>query len=193
MTARTSVLLMLFTLAVCLLLIAVSTSNLRTAGTAADAAAARFTQVSSDAERVRVLRGRSQTIAAGEQPEQDIFRRVNETLAAAGLARTRVQSVNPAGDRALDTDSAGGAARRIQTVRVVLEPITLDELGAFLDRWRQDQALWTITGIDCSIASSRGVSVGSYRAALTASAVYIPSMSSKTSTITTITPASTSP
>lgn len=85
-----------------------------------------------------------------------------------GLRDITVRSVTPAGDRALESGSAGGPARRAQSVRIVLGPVTVDDLGAFLARWRQDQPLWTISAVD--LGSPRD---GSYQATLTASAVYV--------------------
>ena len=67
----------------------------------------------------------------------------------------------------------GAPASRVQTVRVVLEPVTLSELGSFLDRWRGEQSLWVVTGVELA-ATSPGGSDESYRATLTASAMYVP-------------------
>lgn len=162
MSRRAAILLYVLTLAAALLVVAVGAQRLRAAEARAHGAEAQFAQVKSDAERVLALRARVQTVAVGEQPQQDVFRRVNECLVEAGLAHVRVQSVNPGGDQSLD------GTRRVQTVRVVLEPLTLNELGALLERWRRDQALWTVTGVDLAATS------GAYRATLTASAVYVP-------------------
>jgi len=161
-TRRAAILLFTLSLAAALLVVAAGAQHSAAARARAHGAEARFAQVKADAARVLALRSRSQTVAAGEQPQQDVFRRVNESLAAAGLSHVRVQSINPGGDQSLD------GARRVQTVRIVLEPLTLDELGALLDRWRRDQALWTVTGVDLN---GKG---GAYRATLTASAVYVP-------------------
>lgn len=172
MTHRSALISVLLAAATALLIVSIGGARLRDAAARVGAAEATIAKVTLDAERTLSLRAQVQTVAAGEQPEQDTFRRVNDALAAAGLSRVRVQSVSPAGDRALDTGSVGGVSRRVQTVRIVVEPIALDELGAFLDRWRHDQALWTITGIDLATVSGRG-HAGAYRATLTASAVYI--------------------
>lgn len=179
MTRRAATLATLVALAAALLVVSIGGMRARAAAARAQAAEETFLRVRLEAERVLALRARAQTVAAGEQPQQDVFRRVNEALAAAGLTEARVQSVNAAGDQALETDPAGGAARRVQTVRVVLEPISLDELGAFLDRWRRDQALWTVTGVDLAATTGRGSGGGTYRATLTASAVYVPEGSAR--------------
>lgn len=173
MSPRAAALLVLLTLAVAVLAMAVGGARVRAGAADARAAEAAFAQVRRDAERVLALRARAQTVAAGELPQQDVFRRINEALAAAGLDQVRVQSVSPAGDRAIGTTGAGGVARRVQAVRIVLAPITLDQVGTFLDRWRRDQGLWTVTGVDLA-TESRGDAGGSYRATLTASAVYVP-------------------
>jgi hypothetical protein len=150
----------------------VLTGGAKLAGAAEQRRAAtdRLLQARADAERVLALRAVAQTVALGAQPQQDVFRRANGVLDGAGLVRTRVQSVNAAGDRALE--SAGTPARRVQSVRLVLEPMALGELGAFLDHWSRDQALWTIVGVDLQALVGRGASPGDYRATLTASAVY---------------------
>ncbi|MFG0243485.1 MAG: hypothetical protein ACF8R9_11935 [Phycisphaerales bacterium JB054] len=169
MTRRASIFLYTLSLAAALLVIAAGARQEAAARARAHGAEAQFAKVKADASQVLALRSKSQTVAAGEQPQQDVFRRVNETLAAAGLAHVRVQSVNPGGDQSLD------GARRVQTVRIVLEPLTLDELGALLGRWRRDQAPWTVTGVDLA---AKG---GTYRATLTASAVYVPTTLAGTS------------
>ncbi|MCC7389640.1 MAG: hypothetical protein IT431_12825 [Phycisphaerales bacterium] len=153
-------------LASALLAVALGAGRLRAADARADAAAAILTQVRVDAGRVLHLRARDQTVAPAAQPQQDVFRRVNETLAAAGLPQVAVRSVTPAGDRALE--HPGAPPRRAQSVRIALGPITPAELGAFLERWHAEQPLWTITAIDLTAPRQ-----GAYQAAISASAVYL--------------------
>lgn len=168
MTRRAATLWLAASLAAGLLIVALGAARLRTAERCAADADATLDQTRADAERVLALRTRTQTTAAGLQPQQDVFQQANQTTSAAGLRGVAVRSVTPAGDRALDAGSAAGPPRRAQSVRIVLGPITVHELGAFLTRWRQDQPLWTITAID--LASPRDAT---YQATLTASAVYI--------------------
>ncbi len=168
MTRRAATLWLAAVLAAGLLLIAVGAARLRAAEGRAGSAVAAFELARADGERVLALRSRTQTVAGGVQPQQDVFQRTNQTITAAGLRDAAVWSVTPAGDQALDAGGAGGPARRAQSVRIVLGPVTVDELGAFLDRWRRDQPLWTITAVE--LASPRE---GSYQATLTASAVYL--------------------
>lgn len=168
MTRRAATLWLAAALAVGLLLVAIGGARLRAAGHRATDAAGAFELARADAERVLTLRSQTQTVAAGLQPQQDVFQRVNRTITAAGLRGVGVRSVTPAGDRALEAGNAGGPARRAQSVRIVLGPITLDELGAFLVGWRRDQPLWTVSAVD--LGSPRD---GSYQATLTASAVYV--------------------
>lgn len=172
MTPRSAAWTITCTLAVCVLALSLSVRALSAATVRADDAKSRLVRVRDDGQRILVLRAQSQTVAAGEQPQQDIYQRVNQTLAATGLTHARVQSVNPAGDQALDTGRDGVPARRVQSARIVIEPLTLDELGSLLDRWRHDQPVWTVTGIDCTHATR--ASTEAYRITLTVSAVYIP-------------------
>lgn len=172
MTQRAAIWTIACTLVACALALSLSVRALSTAAARADNAEVRLIRVSHDGQRILALRAQSQTVAAGQQPRQDIYQRVNQALAAAGLTQARVQSANPAGDQALDAGQGGGAARRVQSARIVIEPLTLDELGSLLNRWRQDQAVWTITGIDCTHAAR--ASTDAYRITLTVSAVYIP-------------------
>ena len=167
MTRRAATLWLAASIASGLLILALGAARLRTAQHRAADAAAAHALARADAERVLALRTRTQTAAAGLQPQQDVFQQANQAIAAAGLRGVAVRSVTPAGDRALDAGSAS-PPRRAQSVRIVLGPITVHELGAFLTRWRQDQPLWTITAID--LASPRD---GTYQTTLTASAVYI--------------------
>ena len=172
MTPRQSVVILAVAAAFALLLVTLSVARAGSAAVAARSAEATLERVRAEAERVLVLRGRSQTVALGAQPQADAFQRVNETLAACGLASTRVESVTPSGDRPLPGNDVG-MNRRVQTFRVVLSPILPDELGSFLDRWRREHGLWTLTGIDLTPASGRGTPDGTFRATLTASAVYV--------------------
>jgi len=172
MTPRQSLTVLALTVAAASLTLALGAARTRGAQASADSARSTLEQVRSEAERVLELRGRSQTVAIGAQPQGDAFQLVNETLAACGLASTRVESVTPSGDRAL-SGSDGTSARRVQTFRVVLSPILLDDLGSFLDRWRREHRLWTVTGVDLTPASNRGAIDGTFRATLTASAVYL--------------------
>ncbi|MBK7406241.1 MAG: hypothetical protein IPJ41_16955 [Phycisphaerales bacterium] len=96
---------------------------------------------------------------------------MNSVLEAAGLREVQVQSVSPVGDQAIGGDGGPGVGRRVQTLRIVLEPVSLSELGAFLGRWRHDQALWIVTGVELGAAREGG----RYRATIIAGAVYVPS------------------
>ena len=188
MTRRSSILVIALALIGAMLVVAVGAGSSRTARARARESRARFAQVIADAERVIVLRASEQTVAAGEQPRQDVFRRVNDAIAACALSHVRVQSVSPAGDHALDD---ADTARRVQTVRIELESIAIADLGALLDRWRHDHALWTITGVELAAARTSGA----YHATLTASAVYIADAapSDAPARFPVSTPASTSP
>lgn len=172
MTPRQSVIVLVLSAALASLVVALTAARTSAAAVSARSAEATLEQVRTQAERVLDLRGRSQTVALGAQPQGDAFQRVNETLAACGLNSTRVESVTPSGDRALSGHDAA-SARRVQTFRVVLSPILLDELGAFLDHWRREHRLWTVSGVDMTPVSSRGGSDGAFRATLTAAAVYL--------------------
>ena len=172
MTPRHSLIVLVFTAALASLVVTLAAARTGTAVAAARSAEATLEQVRTQAERVLELRGRSQTVALGAQPRGDAFQRVSETLTACGLTSTRVESVTPSGDRALSGHDAA-SARRVQTFRVVLSPILLDELGSFLERWRHEHRLWTLTGVDLTPVSIRNASGGAFRATLTASAVYV--------------------
>ncbi|MDQ7012448.1 MAG: hypothetical protein Q9O74_00965 [Planctomycetota bacterium] len=172
-------------LAFAALLVVVGVGRLTGARQNTERAQQRLQHVRQDAERVLTLRATSQTVAAGEQPSQDVFQRVNRLLSETGLSHVRVQSVTPAGDRALDGreerggrggvgGGGGGGGHREQTVRVVLAPITTSELGNLLDRWQRTQTLWNIGSIDLLAARGRSNAIGSYTATLSASAVYVP-------------------
>lgn len=151
--------------AVVILAMLFGASRLSAAASRARDAEAGFERTRADARRVLMLRAMAQTVAVAAEPPQGVYRRMNESLVARGLSEVRVKSVVPAGDRALDRGAM--AARRVQTVRIVLEPMTLLELGAFLDHWRTSQPLWIITEVDLSAPRQ-----GAYRASITVSAVH---------------------
>ncbi|MFG0260601.1 MAG: hypothetical protein ACF8LK_09650, partial [Phycisphaerales bacterium JB041] len=171
-TLKQSVILLAFTAAVSMLMVAAAAARSSAAAAAASSAEATLQAVRSRAQRVLELRSRVQTVALGAQPQADAFHRVSETLSACGLTSTRIESVTPSGDRTLPGDDAS-AARRVQTLRVAMSPVLLDELGSFLDRWRREHGLWTVTGIDLTPISNRAAPQGAFRATLTAAAVYV--------------------
>jgi len=120
--------------------------------------------------RLVELRGRRQTIAAEAKPEQDLIARVNTTLSASGISTSRMKSLTQESDRAVGPEAEG---LRQQSVRVVLEPVTTPELGAFLARWREEQPLWTPTRIELNHTGRRDDTVGQYTARLLLAATYI--------------------
>lgn len=173
MTLRQATYCLAMTTVVALLCIVLAAKHTGSTRSAAESAHLTHTQVRADAERVLALRGQSQTVAIGAQPQGDAFQRLNATLAACGLTSTRIESVTPSGDRALPRES-GLSARRLQSFRVVLSPIRLDELGTFLDRWRREHHLWVVAGVDLVPVSNRREQTDArFRATLTASAVYV--------------------
>ncbi len=136
----------------------------------ANAAALRLASVREDADEVRHLRAREERIAVSERPSHDVIARVGGSLAEVGLPESRLKSVTPVSDRGA---AGSGSAHRVQSVRIVLEPMTLAELGPLLRIWRREHSLWTTSGVELNTASRGRDPEEAYRVTITVSAVYL--------------------
>jgi len=84
--------------------------------------------------------------ASGSRASHDnrtLAARVAAILADAGLPRDSLASLSPETQQNLSNTTL--ARRRAS---LTLSPVTLPELGRFLDHWRQAEPAWTVTAID---------------------------------------------
>jgi len=139
-------------------------------------------QVAGDAEQVISLRGRQERASLGERPKQDLIARVNATLSAVGIPRNVVSGVTTEADGSAPlppSRPSGGVPLpgeiRGQAMRVAFKGIQPQQLGAFLERWRESQPLWTPTSIEITRASAKGSASGEERfdASVVLSVIYL--------------------
>jgi len=82
--------------------------------------------------------------------------RVASVLADSGLPRDRLDSLSPESQQPLSNNTT--LARR--RASLTLSPVTLPELGRFLDHWRQAERAWTVTAIDLNPQRQSASTVG---------------------------------
>ena len=138
--------------------LAVSVHRLRAADAERHRAEARLAQAGTDAERIHVLRARTERVADRKRPDQDIIARVNTVLRDVGLPEQRFNGVQQVGDEVLPGQSDRRVVYRRQSVRVSLR-LTMPELGRFLAQWTASQALWTPARIELMAADGRSTAV----------------------------------
>ena len=125
-----------------------------------------------DAARVVELRAAQQVVAENRRPDQDVIRRVNDALAAAGILQDRFAGLRPASDLALAGQDPTGPQYRRQSVQVTLARLGVGELGAFLAAWSQAGEIWTPTQIDLKHVRDRD-DPARYNLTMVISATYV--------------------
>ncbi|HYD00520.1 MAG TPA: hypothetical protein VEB22_04780 [Phycisphaerales bacterium] len=144
----------------------------RSAAAEFDSAYTDHSDVNEKAARAAALRALPPVSGYGSRPTDDVIQLSNRVLEAANLPVARLRGVQPEGDRAASaTDDRDG--RRIAAVRLSLEPLTVQELGAFLAAWRSRQQVWSVARVELNAPASGGRAAGQYRATITVSASYI--------------------
>lgn len=156
--------------ALALLVLVVGVTRLRAATSRADAAFSTLVSVGRDAQELLALRRRQPTRATGEQPTQDTLARVTATLAEAGIPAERLRNL----ERESDSELSAGSGERLRalSMRVVLEPVTVVQLGAFLARWRDGQKLWDVSRLELNHTGAADEQEGTYTVRLVITAVY---------------------
>jgi hypothetical protein len=140
-------------------------------------------EIASKSDRLTALRALPPVSGYGSRPGDDVIQLANRVLESAGLPAARLRGVQPEPDRTLTDEKGGSEGRRLATVRLSLEPLTSQELGAFLAAWRSKQQVWSVARIDLSAltpARENGAArnAGNYRAGITVSASYVDDPSS---------------
>jgi hypothetical protein len=108
----------------------------------ADVQLVTLASIEKDLERIAALRSQQDVVATAKRPPQDVIALVNAVLRESGVPTDRFKNLEPESD----VPTSGGLRR--QTLRLVLEQITVAQLGAFLFEWTARQQLWTPTGIE---------------------------------------------
>ena len=142
-----------------------------------DDAYAQHAAVAAKAGRVTALRALPPVTGYGSRPTDDVIQLTSRVLETANLPAARLRGVQPEADRAVTDDRGGGGGdnRRLAAARLGLEPLTVQELGAFLSSWRSSQQVWSIARVDLNALPLSGPSrtAGQYRASITVTASYI--------------------
>lgn len=119
----------------------------RTAGAAAAAErdVARFHEVATAAAELADLARRS---PSDHPPASDgkLALRISAAISAAGLPAASLSSLSP---ESASTERLDGGLRLIRRrATLMLTPLTLPQVGRFLDAWRMEAPGWTVSRID---------------------------------------------
>lgn len=111
-----------------------------------------------------------------KRPASGLATNLGQTLAACGIPPQALVNVAPQPETPLHGET-GGADLRRQRATFMLTPVTLPQLGAFLELWRTREPYWTVASIDVSPETTHGrPPTGGdlpLRAAITVDAVYL--------------------
>lgn len=95
-------------------------------------------------------------------------------MKSAGLPESKLRAVAPDGETRLPADPLWpGVNRRRQSARAGLEPLTLGELGVFLQRWQASQSVWGVSSLDFTRINSPNGGDQSFRVNLSLVATYV--------------------
>ena len=139
---------------------------------------AQLASASAMTAEIMELRLKDAQLEVGAKPASDLVNQVTSTLDRAHVPASRFKSLTQESDTAL-RQPEGGAARsmRKQTLRLALEDISVSELGAFLDEWRNAQRVWIVIDISLNHVEAgtkkAAAPTEQYRATLTLAALYI--------------------
>jgi hypothetical protein len=135
-----------------------------------DLSRGRHARAELEAAELLDLRARGEGDSLGERPAQDTLARLNAALQAAGLSPSRLKDLSRESDGPLP--GAEDATRRLQTMRVTLEPIRPAELVAFLGHWRSPRQPWIVTRLELTHGGPPDDQDDRYAARLTIAAAY---------------------
>lgn len=113
-----------------------------------------------------------------KRPTAGLAALVSETLAGRGIPASTLASVTPQPEITVP-GPPGTAELKRQRAGLTLAPITLPQLGAFLDAWRAREPYWVVASIDVSPEPGKrnqSAQVGGdlpLRAVLTLDALYL--------------------
>ncbi len=108
---------------------------------------ARFVALRRMAEEIAALRSADHLTAQHTKPAS-LATSTGEVLAFAGLPASVLSSLSPESEAADRTSGKSGIALLRRRATLTLTPLTLPQLGRFLDAWRQRLDSWTVARID---------------------------------------------
>lgn len=117
---------------------------------------AMLARVASDAQELSRLRtaelareGGGGRGAPSDSPAPQLAPAVSGALASCGLPAAALSSLSPESE---SIEQAAGAPHAVRMIRaratLVLTPVTLPQLGRFLQAWRERSPRWTVTRLD---------------------------------------------
>lgn len=115
---------------------------------------------------------RRASVQLGEPPQEDLLRRLHETMHASGLPSAAFSGLSTTTDEAIRTSPG----HRRKGYRLELTGLETADLGSFLDRWKQREPMWLVEGIELRRDNSRNRTnrppVGKYSAVIRVSTIY---------------------
>jgi hypothetical protein len=130
----------------------------------------------STAREILELRSHQERIALRQRPAQDVIAQVNAALVEAGIPTSHFKGLNPESEGAVEPSAPGtgaGTAYRKQSLRLMLESISMPELGGFLAQWRNAQRVWIVTRIELNHVRGQAADEDRYDVGILLTALYI--------------------
>jgi hypothetical protein len=175
-TVRTARVILACTALLAAVVVALGAQQLTAARSRARSAQTALDQIARDAQEVLELLGRVQHVELRQRPQQDVIAQVNTVLAEVGIPSRSLRSLSPEADSQIVSgkDTTNAKLNR-QSLRLVLENLTVPEIGAFLLKWRSSQQIWTVTRIELAHSGGRGQDGNEdhYDGTLVISALYV--------------------
>jgi hypothetical protein len=155
-------------------MITLSAKKLGAAQAQLQAAQSALQRLSREAQEVLELRGREQRVELRQRPQQDVIAQVNAVLAEVGIPSRNLRSLSPESDSQVASAATTTKLKR-QSLRLVLENLSLQEIGGFLIKWRSSQQIWTTTRIELTHirGQEQDANDDHYDATLVISALYV--------------------
>jgi hypothetical protein len=110
------------------------------------------------------------------RPTSGLAANLGQTLSACGIAPGALVNVSPQPESPVESAANANADLRRQRAALTLYPVTLPQLGAFLESWRAREPYWTVTTIDLSPDAAAKLPGGGdipLRAVMNMEAVYL--------------------
>lgn len=131
----------------------------------------RLAQATSDVRELIALRSKTDSVAIGKRPEQDMLARVHGALDEAGVPQSAFIGQSQESDSAAPGSADnGGPNYRRQIVRLSFKSLLPKQLGALLAVWHRGQSVWIPTRIDLSHTAGDSAA---YDATILVTAVYL--------------------
>jgi hypothetical protein len=116
--------------------------------------------VSGESSELARLRASAPAWALRGRPASGLAPRVSAALSACGLPATAMASLSPEAESAVGGGGTGDVTARRTRAVMTLAPVTLPQLGNFLEAWRSREPEWGVASIDLSPQSGREGAAG---------------------------------